>query len=216
MKPQKALVTDFDGTISEDDFFALVVKRYLSAKDLEPWQLYMDGHLSHFDALNKVFSRIRIPEQELISFIKTIPLDYTFEEVAEYCADKHIPLYICSAGCDYYINILIEKIITSKHINLITNHGTYSQSRGLVMEAPRESLFYDLKVGISKAGVVSHLLSQGFEVVFCGDGPPDVRPAQLATTVFAKKYLLDKCVESNIITRPFHSFRDVLRYLKEV
>lgn len=216
MEQRTALVTDFDGTVSADDFFTMIARRYLQPKDLEPWNLYMQGRLSHFEALNAVFAEIRIPEAELIAFVKTIPLDETFAETAAYCAKKHIPAYICSAGCDYYINILLGGLIKRCGINLITNSGCYSPQTGLVMTAPRESLFYDAKVGVSKAGVVSHLQSQGFAVVFCGDGPPDVRPARIAQTVFAKKYLLDKCREENIITRPFHSFGDVLAYLKEV
>ncbi|MBS4773959.1 MAG: MtnX-like HAD-IB family phosphatase [Proteobacteria bacterium] len=215
MEPRTALVTDFDGTVSRDDFFTLVAEKYLTPADLEPWSCYMNGSLSHFEALNMVFSKIRVPETELADFIAAIPLDPFFADVAAYCCLKGIPLYICSAGCDYYINKLIGNLITRNHINLITNHGEYNPRKGLVMQAPRDSLFYDKNVGISKAGVVKHLQSQGFSAVFCGDGPPDVKPARIAQTVFARKYLLDKCREENIITQPFNSFRDVLAYLKE-
>ncbi len=216
MEQKTALVTDFDGTVSADDFFTMIARRYLTPKDLEPWNLYMKGQISHFEALNAVFAKIRIPETELIEFVKTIPLDESFAETAVYCAEKRIPVYICSAGCDYYINILLGRLIECCHINLITNSGIYSPQTGLVMSAPHGSLFYDKNVGISKAGVVSYLQSRGTAVVFCGDGPPDVCPARIAQTVFAKKYLLDKCREENIITRPFHSFRDVLTYLREL
>lgn len=216
MKQCTALVTDFDGTVSDDDFFTLVAEKYLTPADLAPWSRYMNGSLSHFEALSEVFAKIRVSEAELAEFIQSIPIDPAFADTAEYCCRRNIPLYICSAGCDYYINILIGKLIKENHINLVANHGEYSPRTGLIMQAPRDSLFYDKNVGISKAGVVRHLQSQGFSVVFCGDGPPDVRPARIAQTVFARKYLLDKCREENIITQPFNSFRDVLTYLKEV
>lgn len=216
MKQRTALVTDFDGTVSDNDFFTLVAEKYLSSADLAPWTRYMNGSLSHFEALNEVFAKIHIPQAELTKFIKSIPVDPFFADTAAYCDKHNIPLYICSAGCDYYINISIGELIEKNHINLVTNHGEYSQQTGLVMQAPRDSLFYDKDVGISKAGVVKYLQSRGFSVAFCGDGPPDVRPARTAQTVFAKKYLLDKCREENIITKPFNSFRDVLTYLKEV
>lgn len=216
MRQPIALVTDFDGTITDDDFFTLVAKKYLSPFDLAPWNDYMNGNLSHFDALNKVFAKISIPEQELITFIKTIALDSSFAKTAIYCYQKEIPLYICSAGCDYYINLLIGKLIKQTHINLITNKGEYTPQTGLIMQAPCDSIFYDEYVGISKSGVVKYLQDQGYEVIFCGDGPPDVAPAKIAQTVFAKKYLRDKCLEYNISIHKFNSFTDVLTYLKEI
>ena len=75
MQNKLALVTDFDGTISNDDFFDLVADTYLSPDALEPWQLYLQGKLSHIEALAEVFAQIRIPEKELLAFIDEIPVD---------------------------------------------------------------------------------------------------------------------------------------------
>ncbi len=216
MAQQTALVTDFDGTISEDDFFTLVAEKYLVPEDLRPWQEYLNGRLTHFTALNRVFAKIHIPEAELREFIGTIALDDAFAKVAACCAEKDIPVYICSAGCDYYINILLKELIKRYQIRLVTNTGRYTPQGGLVMTPPHASPFYDQDVGISKAGVVSYLQENGFSVIFCGDGPPDVTPARLAQTVFAKKYLLAQCRREHIATRPFRSFCDVLAYIKEL
>ena len=35
-----ALVSDFDGTISDDDFFNYVSRRWLGEKALDPWREY--------------------------------------------------------------------------------------------------------------------------------------------------------------------------------
>ncbi|MFR8206075.1 MAG: hypothetical protein ACLU99_06875 [Alphaproteobacteria bacterium] len=67
-----AVVSDFDGTISRDDFFWLIADKYFGAPALEPWNLYLRGEMSHLDALNAIFSQIRLPEEELYSL--SIPL----------------------------------------------------------------------------------------------------------------------------------------------
>ena len=88
-------------------------------------------------------------------------------------------------------------------------HKADNQSR-----PPYDSEFYDARVGISKAGVVQSLKRQGYDVVFAGDGPPDFAPAQIADVVFAKKILLEKCLEANIKTQPFETFDDVYACLQ--
>lgn len=41
-----AVVSDFDGTISRDDFFWLIADKYFDAPALEPWNLYLRGEIS--------------------------------------------------------------------------------------------------------------------------------------------------------------------------
>ena len=215
MSSRWALVSDFDGTVSEDDFFWYIADHFLTPQDLEPWEMYMRGEISHLEAMRGVFSKLHVREEELQRFIDTIYTDKHLEETAAYCRKEGIPFYIASAGSDYYINRLIGKIIKKYDIHLVTNHGIYSSEKGLELFPPEQSPFYDKNVGISKAGVVRFLKKEGYKVVFAGDGPPDVLAAEEADVVFAKKYLLEKCLENKIKNHPFTTFRDILKYLKE-
>ena len=215
MSSRWALVSDFDGTVSEDDFFWYVADHFLTPQDLEPWKMYMRGEISHLEAMRGVFSKLHVREEELQRFIDTIYTDKYLEETASYCHEEGIPFYIASAGCDYYINRLIGHIIKKYDIHLVTNHGVYDINKGLELFPPKSSPFYDEDVGISKLGVVRFLKKEGYKVVFAGDGPPDVLAAKEADVVFAKKYLLEKCLENKIKNHPFTTFRDILKYLKE-
>lgn len=210
-----AFVSDFDGTITADDFFTLAAVRYFDDAMLAPWRAYQAGEKKHFDALNEMFQQLKnLPDLE--SFTKSIAIDSCFPETAELCRRKRIPLYICSAGCDWYINLLIGSIIRENHICLVTNHCDYSPKTGLVMaRLPQNHPCYDDEIGISKAGVVRQLKEQGFRVVFAGDGKPDILPAREADVVFAKKKLLELCRQEDIPTENFASFADIYRYLKE-
>ena len=211
-------VTDFDGTISDDDFFEYVKNALFDDSALQPWRHYIAGKLSHFDALKQIYGAIRLSEGEIKKLIKKIKMDEWVIPTFKLCHNAQIPIYIASAGCDYYINLLIGSEIEKFKINLITNPSTFSQSSGLIMEKPaKDSPFYDENIGISKKEVVKTLQERGERVIFAGDGPPDIEPARIADLVFAKKILLEKCKKEGIKTETFNDFKDIsLFFEKEI
>lgn len=210
------LVIDFDGTITDEDFFAYLKEAFLEEDALEPWQLYLNGELSHFNALKNIFGTLRVSENELQNLINTVKVDPEVYPLFELCHNLNMPIYIASAGCNYYINKLIGEEINKYGITLITNPSSYSQSGGLKMDMPSEDdLFYHPDTGISKRKVVEILQEQDYRVIFAGDGPPDIEPARIADVVFARKMLLEKCLQENIKTETFNSCADIYTYIKE-
>ncbi len=210
-----AFVSDFDGTISDEDFFTYTTNAYFDDEALFPWREYIAGRKHHFDALKEMFAEIHVDESELIALIDKIHIDKALLEVLELCKSKNIPIYVCSAGNDYYIRHLIGKEIKKYNITLISNHGEYNKKDGLVMSAPEKTNpFYDEKVGISKYKAVKKLKDDGYFVIFAGDGPPDFEPAKIADVVFAKKILLEKCIEAGIKTKTFNSFDDIYNFIR--
>lgn len=217
MKKRKiAFVSDFDGTISDDDFFAYTSKTYFDEKALKPWRAFLAGQKTHFQALKEMFAQIHVPTESFHALIKTIRVDPDLERTWQLCRSKNVALYVCSAGNDYYIRRLIGNLLEKYKVELISNKGMYSPETGLVMTAPDQNdFYYDFDVGISKLNVVRRLKSDGYFVVFAGDGPPDVAPAELADVVFARKFLLEKCRQKGIKTEPFKSFKNILNYFAE-
>ena len=212
-----AFVSDFDGTISDDDFFAYTTKAYFDTQALAPWRAYLAGQKTHFQALKEMFSQIRVPAGQFHTLIDSIKTDKDLEKTWRFCHENGIPLYVCSAGNDYYIRRLIGGLLKKYQVTLVSNSGEYSSETGLTMTAPDTSYpYYDPAVGISKLKVVEHLKKEGYFVVFAGDGPPDVAPAQKADAVFAKKFLLQACREKQIPTLPFNGFQDILTYLQRI
>lgn len=217
MTVKYAFVTDFDGTITDDDFFNHIATQYFNEEALKPWHEYMKGNKTHFDALNEMFSGLKVPTDEFNQFISKIAVDKYFSSTIEMCFSKNIPIYICSAGCDYYINLLIGDLIKKYHITLVTNKSSYCPLKGLNMQKPaKDSPYYDEKIGISKASIVKKLHDLGYKVIYAGDGPPDIEAAKIADIVFAKKILLSKCQELGIKTMKFNDFNDISNFIKEV
>lgn len=216
MRPSKiAFVSDFDGTISDDDFFAYTAKAYFDERALAPWRAYLAGGKTHFQALKEMFAQIRVPVEQFHSLIDSIHIDADLEKTWRFCYENEISLFVCSAGNDYYIRRLISPLLNEFKVSLVSNTGEYNPETGLVMTAPDESSpYYDTAVGISKLKLVESLKEEGYFVVFAGDGPPDVAPAQKADVVFAKKFLLQACRDKQIPTLPFDGFKDILAYFQ--
>lgn len=212
-----AFVSDFDGTITDDDFFAYTTKTYFDEQALEPWRAFLAGKKTHFQALKEMFAQIHAPVDDLNAMIDSISVDPFLEPVWLLCRVKNVSLYVCSAGNDYYIRRLTGDLLKKYDVALVSNTGSYAPDTGLVMAAPEGTCpYFDADVGISKRKVVEKLKKDGFFVVFAGDGPPDVAPAELADVVFAKKFLLKACREKGIKTEKFEGFKDILNYFKEL
>jgi len=210
-----AFVSDFDGTLSKEDFFNMVVDRLLTREDILPWQDFLAGKITHLEALSRIFARVRIPQAELDIFIQSIQIDPKAKETFELCKKLSIPIYICSAGMDYYILKRIPQYIEQYRIQIISNKGEYSPETGFkVTPPPAGSPFYSKSTGIAKDELVNHLQKQGYFTIFAGDGRPDIKAAKITDAVFAKSVLLDFCREQNVKTLKFDDFGDITEYIK--
>lgn len=207
-------VSDFDGTISKKDFFRYVVEKIISPEDMKPWQDYKAGKISHVEALNGIFTKIRLPQEKFDAFIDTIEVEEYFMPTVELCRNKNIDVYVVSAGADYYISRILSKLNLLEHVTLITNPSKYTPENGLeLFPVPRTHELYDQDLGISKKNVVEKMKKEGYSVVFAGDGMPDIAAAESADIVFARDYLIDLCKQSNINYNSFDSYFEIYNFI---
>jgi len=212
-----AFVTDFDGTITDDDFFQYVKEAFFDASALAPWDAYMNGKMTHFDALKMMYGSIRAPLSEMLAVVQKVHVEPFVVPTFDILHQAGIPIYITSAGCDYYIELLLGDVIKKYNIQLITNPSSYAPETGMKMKKhPANYRFYDHAVGISKAKIVEYLQSKGKTVIFAGDGPPDIDPARIADVVFARKILLALCTEENIKTEIFDTYENIYKYFDKI
>jgi 2-hydroxy-3-keto-5-methylthiopentenyl-1-phosphate phosphatase len=54
------LVSDFDGTMTRNDFYKLGVERLLPPNTPDHWAAYREGTLTHFEALRSYFAAIQV------------------------------------------------------------------------------------------------------------------------------------------------------------
>lgn len=209
----KVLVTDFDGTITRRDFYTCVVEKLLTPGDLEPWNLYTAGAITHFEALRRIFAAIRADEEALEEVMGAMTIDPELRVGFERLRDAGWEVVIVSNGCQWYI----ERLLAAAGVTapVYSNPGRFDSAAGLIMELPNDSPYLDPDTGISKRAIVEDHLSRSAAVAFAGDGRPDVAPALLVPPErrFAREWLAHHLEKTGNAYRRFEGWSEVSRML---
>ena len=175
----KTLVSVFDGTMTQHDFYKLVTESLLPPETPDYWAEYRAGAITHFEALRRYFAAIRAPEETVLEVVKHMNLDAGLSVAVQALRRGGWEVVVTSAGCDWYIQHLLGEADVSLTVH--SNPGEFRTGEGLLMEMPRGSPFLSPTLGIDKTGVVQHFLAERHTVAFAGDGFPDAEPARLVT-----------------------------------
>jgi 2,3-diketo-5-methylthio-1-phosphopentane phosphatase len=192
-KMKRAFISDFDGTITKNDFYLLIASQCMRDSDPDRYfALYRAGRLSHFDAMAAYFKHAPTDAAELERLIEQTEPDPAFGRSVRKLRDASWDLIIVSAGSTWYIERVLQRAGVDAVVH--SNPGRIEAGQGLVLERAVDSPFYSEDVGIDKAAVVRDALSRFEKVAFAGDGPPDVEPALAVAPElrFARSYLADE------------------------
>jgi 2,3-diketo-5-methylthio-1-phosphopentane phosphatase len=169
-------VSDFDGTMTRHDFYALVSERLLPPGTPNYWAEYRAGRMTHFEALNAYFAAARPDEAAVLDVVRSMGLEPLLKPEVEALGAAGWEVVVASAGCLWYIDLLLRG--AGVDLETHANPGKLVGGR-LVMELPRGSTFFSPNNGIDKAAVVRQAQRTYEVVAFAGDGPPDLEPALL-------------------------------------
>ena len=92
------LISDFDGTVTRYDFFDRVRKRWPFSPQDDPWEKFVTGEITHFQALAEIFASIRTTEADLLELADSTELDASFAKSARVLQDRGWEIVIASAG----------------------------------------------------------------------------------------------------------------------
>lgn len=213
LKKPFLFISDFDGTISDIDFFWQILEHYYPDGKSDDYLLYQQRKLTCFELLSGIFQNIGVSEEELDEEISKIPIDPTFSETANWILQHGGDICILSAGCDYYIQRRLKQ--EGLHgISIISNHGVYANG-GIQMERAEEFPWYSQEAGIDKRVAMEHLKT-GYEIVaYAGDGSLDSPAAKLADLRFAKKQLELILKEESLSYYPLTKFQIIRSVLEK-
>ncbi len=206
------LVSDFDGTITQYDFYDLVCQAFPEIAG-DYWHQYERGEITHFEALRRIFAGIRTEESALLDIINRMVIEPHLKESVEKLQQCRWQVVIASAGCDWYIHRLLHPLNVA--IPVYSNPGEFYPSQGLLMRLPTDSPFFSQELGINKVAIVRDALSKYPAVAYAGDGRPDLAPALLVPPHrrFAKSWLARKLTEIDEGFIPFNRWADVAHQL---
>jgi 2-hydroxy-3-keto-5-methylthiopentenyl-1-phosphate phosphatase len=208
------LISDFDGTVTRYDFFDRVRKRWPFPPKDDPWEKFVAGEITHFQALAEIFASIRTTEADLLELADSMELDASFAKSVRTLQDHGWEVVIASAGCHWYIDFLLKKAGVS--VSVHANPGVFDPERGLQMSLPERSPFFSATKGVNKAAIVQDALKRSDRVAFAGDGRPDLRPALLvpAQLRFARGWLAEALSERGEQFHPFERWSQIADQLQ--
>ena len=200
-------ISDFDGTMTAQDFFLQIMYRY------EHDKIFSNEVKSGFDLLQYVFCNAKLTESQLGLEIQRIPLDPNFASVVELVNEYGGDFLILSAGCKYYIErkLCFDGI---NNIRIIANEGFYADG-GLRMIKDENSRFYSKKFGIDKASVVKYFRNKYDIIAYAGDSYVDFDACRLCDIKFAKNKLANIFKSIDIYCNEFKNFGDIKFILSE-
>ena len=211
--PEFALVSDFDGTITAEDFYDLAVRELLTPEDIKPWNDFLAGKLTHFAALQKIFNNIRAPRAKVMEVVNSMGIDPELAASINSLRAKGWEVIVASAGCLWYIDILLNA--AGVNVERHGNPGTYPENGPLLMTPPLDDPFFCPETGINKPAIVRHQQSLGKTTAYAGDGYTDLAAALLvpANLRFARGPLARELKKRGESFRPFNAWSDIARML---
>jgi 2-hydroxy-3-keto-5-methylthiopentenyl-1-phosphate phosphatase len=207
------LVSDFDGTMTRQDFYKLAVELLVPKDTPNYWADYRASTITHFEALRRYFATIRASEAEVLAVVDRMELDPELPRAVEELREAGWHVVVTSAGCAWYINRLLAA--AGVDIEVHSNPGRFETGKGLLMEMPTGSPYLSQTLGIDKSGVVRRNLEEGRTVAFAGDGFADADAARLVADDlrFARADLAQVMTEEGLPFHPFEKWSDIARVL---
>jgi 2,3-diketo-5-methylthio-1-phosphopentane phosphatase len=207
-----AFVSDFDGTISKQDFYIIMMDKYFP-EGRELFKKWKAGEMLDIDFLGTVFKSINQEEEKIIEDTLSIPIDEYVPDFIKKVQKNGADFYILSAGTDYYIYHILEKYGV-ENVKVFSNEGYYRE-KNVHMNIDKNQWHYSERYGIDKSKVIQKLKEEYETVYFIGDSEPDSHPAKVADVTFAKNGLQDLLREQGQPFISVNDFKEVENYLVE-
>jgi len=203
---------DFDNTIAEFDVSFMLLDAFADGDWRKILQEYRERRIPVAVFSQRAFAMVKADEETLLDYLFTgnrVSIRPGFQELLEECSRKNFEFVIVSNGLKFYIDAILRHIGV-RDIDVYAAQTGFSPG-GLktTYVGPDGKLMLDN----FKSTYVELHLSQGYRVIYIGDGYSDIAPASLADHVFARDDLLAHYQENNLKCTPFNDLNDVVRGL---
>jgi 2-hydroxy-3-keto-5-methylthiopentenyl-1-phosphate phosphatase len=206
-----AFVSDFDGTLTQRDFYHIVIDKYFKDWGRKFYTDWKSTKKINTEFLNKIFGALDKSEEDIFDEIGLIPLDEHAEDFINRIKSIGGDFYILSAGTSYYIDILLsQKKIEG--VQVISMKGIY-KNRGIEILPDKKSPYFSEVFGLDKQKVIEELKKDYEKVFFAGDSEPDLEAARGADIAFAKSELKELLTKGNKKFVTFENYKEIDKYL---
>ncbi len=205
------VLCDFDGTITVRDTAELVLSRFAEGDWRALDRQFEEGKLTLEQCLQKEFSMVKASEQEILDELRDVEFRSSFEDFAEDCQKREIPLIIVSAGLDFVIRHFLKLKGWDRLVETYIPK-TKVTSDGILFVFPER---FDKTTANFKQDFVRRCKTQGKRIVFIGDGSGDFEAAKEADLIFSVKgsRLAQLCKMSKVLSRDIVDFKQATNLL---
>jgi len=206
---------DFDNTIAEADISFILLDAFADGDWRQILREYREHKITVGVFSERAFAMIKADEKTMLDYLfagNRVKIRPGFKELLDYCSGRGFKFVIVSNGLKFYIDAILQAIdVTDIEVFAAQTEFSPDGLRITYIGPDGQPMLDNFK----RSYVELHL-SQGYRVVYIGDGYSDIVPAGLADYIFARDDLLEHCQQNNIPHTPFNDLHDVVRGLEGI
>jgi 2-hydroxy-3-keto-5-methylthiopentenyl-1-phosphate phosphatase len=209
--PERALIVDFDGTITEQDLLDEIAERFGDPAVYREVDEGLDERrLTLHEVLRREFEPVRAPLDEVVAWVlEHVRIRPGFRELITKAREENWRVAIVSSGFRELIEPVLEREGLGD-VRLVSN-AVDPEPSGWRVRFLDDTTCETCGEPCKRTTVAE--LADGSEVVYVGDGYSDRCAAELADRVFARRGLARYLEERGVPYEPFEDFHDILRSL---
>jgi len=213
MNNKTIIQCDFDGTITDEDASFYLLDAFAEGDWRSILQQYKEGRITVGEFNTRAFAMIKQDEATLLCKLEeNVRIRPGFRELLDYSAYRGYRFAIVSNGLQFYIEAILRSLgIEGTEVHAATNdfrpdgvRVQYISPEGIVLQD-----------GFKEAYIKKYL-SEGYRVIYVGNGTSDSYASRHAQLVFATGDLLAYYQRHGLPCIPFDDLTQVVNGLTEL
>ncbi len=204
---------DFDSTIAEDDVSYLLLDAFADGDWRKFLREYREGRITVGAFNRETFTMVKAGKRTMVDYFRAknrVKIRAGFTDLLHYCSEEGYRFVIVSNGLSFYIEAILKDIGVNDIEVFASETEFHPEGLKVKYVGPDGS---EMQSGFKDA-YTRLFLSQGYRVIYIGDGASDCSPASQAHKIFARDDLLAYCEKNSLDCVPFDDLRDVVRGLR--
>ena len=206
-----ALVSDFDGTLTNKDFYQMIRDDYLGEEGNKLFNEWEENKYNYKDFLDKLCDAINENDSHILEEVLKIEWDNTADKVIKKIEKSGGEFVILSHGTGYYI----QKLLYEKELFKVKLYSNEECNEIENLSMKKKELRYSFGNGIDKVKIINYLKEKYPYIYYVGDSLSDIVPCKLADECFAKGALQHMLSDQKVDFIPINNFSDIEKYLIE-
>jgi 2-hydroxy-3-keto-5-methylthiopentenyl-1-phosphate phosphatase len=210
-KAKKILIQcDFDGTVTKDDVSFMLLDAFANGDWRVVNKQYAESKITVGQFNETAFGLVKASKKAMLDYLKDkVIVRPGFKKFVELCYKKGFRLVIVSNGLDFYI----KKVLSDNGFDNLEYHAAETRFHSNALKVRYFGPDGNVVDTEFKDKFVNQYLSEGYHVVYIGNGTSDLSPARGAHHIFATESLLVHCRNSGVNCIPFTSFIEINKIL---